>query len=172
MRFLDEIEEEIPRVKSRKKRIKGSWENCTWTPVLNDLTYRDPEHYNGKTFRRRFRVPFCIFEKMFAICQTAESFQNDGSLWFSRGEMDCCRKSTIPLSLLILGCLRILGRGMCMDGINKLTNISIEAHRVFFHQFCYLFSNRLFEIYCKPPTTEKEIATIMGEYAMLGIRVV
>ena len=93
-----------------------------------------------------------------------KSFEDDGVDWFSRSGKDCCNQSTIPLSLLILGCLRILGRRMCMAGVNELTNISIEAYRVFFHQFCYLFANRMFDIYCPSPSTPNEIAIVSGEY--------
>lgn len=168
MNFLDEAENSVPVVKTRKKRGNGRWDNCIWSDILSNLTYRDPSHYNGKTFRRRFRVPYSIFEKIVSMCEEARSFEDDGIDWFSRSGKDCCNQSTIPLSLLILGCLRILGRGMCMDGVNELTNISMEAHRVFFHQFCYLFANRMFDIYCSPPSTPNEIAIVSGEYGMLG----
>ena len=35
----------------------------------------------------------------------------------------------------MLGALRVLGRGMCFDGIAELTDTSEEVHRTFFHQF-------------------------------------
>lgn len=158
----------LPRSLHRNRRGNGDWKFSTWSRILIDPSYRDPIHYNGKTFRRRFRVPFVIFEKILSLCESAKSFEDETKLLFAKAEIDCCGQETVPISLLILGCLRILGRGMCMDGINELTNISMEVHRVFFHKFCFYFANKLFDVYCGPPTTEEEISSVTRAYGLLG----
>ena len=40
-----------------------------------------------------------------------------------------------PISLLLLGSLRYIGRGWCFDDLEEATGISEEVHRVFFHQY-------------------------------------
>lgn len=68
-----------------------------------------------------------------------------------------------------IGCLRILGRGMCLDGIRELSGVSMEVQRNFFHKFCHMFANKQFDVYCNAPTDPEEIYRIASEYAMLGI---
>ena len=43
----------------------------------------------------------------------------------------------VPLTLLVLGCLRILGRSICLDGIQELSGISPGKIGTFFHLFVY-----------------------------------
>ena len=40
--------------------------------------------------------------------------------------------NTSPISLLLLGSLRYLGRGWCFDDLEEVSGISEEVHRVFF----------------------------------------
>ena len=48
---------------------------------------------------------------------------------------DATGKRGAPLSLLILGALRYLGRGWTFADLEENTAISIETHRTFFHEF-------------------------------------
>lgn len=175
--LLDSVfEKDKPCIKKHAKRIidetrgrkKGKWNESTWSKVLVDETHRNPSHYNGKSFRRRFRVPYEIFVKICDLCRTAKDPEDARLPWFNKAVVDCCGQPTVPLELLVLCCLRILGRGMCLDGINELTNISMECVRQFFHKFCKLFASVYFPIYCAPPETPQEINKVLQEYAMLG----
>lgn len=102
------------------------------------------------------------------ICRSASSFEDPNELWFNKSEYDCCGQKTWPLEVLVLGCLRILGRGMCLDGIQELSGVSIEVQRKFLHKFCHLFSNTQFDKYCGLPRDPEEIDKIVSEYALLG----
>jgi len=163
------FEKEKPCIKKHAKRVidemrgrkKGKWNESTWAKVLEDPTHRNPSHYNGKSFRRRFRVPYEIFVKICDLCRSAKDPVDARLPWFNKAVIDCCGQASVPLELLVLCSLRILGRGMCLDGITELTNISIECVRQFFHKFCHLFSSVYFPIYCKPPTTAEEIAKVL-----------
>ena len=47
------------------KRIKSDqpWDTCPWLILIVDPTTADPSSRNGKEFRRKFRVPYPVFEK-------------------------------------------------------------------------------------------------------------
>ncbi len=69
--------------------------------------------------------------------------------WFAKESrfdfngLDICGRPVVPLSLKVLGTLRVLGRATCFDGISELSNVSEETHRIFFHKFTRLFAQVL-----------------------------
>ena len=101
---------------------------------------------DGRLFRRRFRVPYPIFQQIGSLTRE--------KMWYK--ETDGIGRPSAPLELKILGVLRVLGRGMCFDGIAELTNIGEEAIHVFFHSFCRNFATELFSKYCKSPDSDEE----------------
>jgi hypothetical protein len=116
----------------RKSMNVGNWVDSTWSKMLTDVRYRDPSSPEGKLFRSRFRVPYPKFLEICRICRDSGKF--------NKAERDCCLQKTVPLEILILGALRVLGRGLCMDDISEMSNVSQEVHRVFFHKFCKFMS--------------------------------
>ena len=114
----------------RKCGARPSYLASNWAQMLLQRQCEDPSSKAGKLFRRRFRVPYPIFANIVTITRE--------KAWFR--EHDGIGRPSCPLELKILGVLRILGRGMCFDGISELTNIGEEAIRVFFHSFCAKFS--------------------------------
>ena len=79
--ILDEVfEKDEPKIRKHAKRIidknrvrkKGKWNESNWGKLLEDESYRNPSHYNGKSFRRRFRVPYVIFLKICELCREAK----------------------------------------------------------------------------------------------------
>ena len=45
-------------------------------------------------------------------------------------------RAAVPLNLLLLGVLRMLGRGTCTDGITELSEISETKMNSFLKDFC------------------------------------
>ena len=128
--------------------------------MLVDPRSKDPGNRKGGVFfRRRFRVPFPLYERILELTRSNE--------WFSEG-YDCVRHKSAPLELKILGVLRVLGRGCCFDDIEELSYRSAEVNRVFFHKLCNLFGHKYFGIYCSPPETSDEIEKTMAIYDRLG----
>ena len=145
-----------PRVYEGRPNYSAS---C-WGRMLTNDRIRDPtDRKGGKLFRRRFRVPFPIFE------QLVETTRKAG--WFSEGS-DFAGNLAAPLELKILATLRVLGRGYCFDGVEELTLISAQVLRLFFRKFCTLYSQANFAKYCSPPNTELEIANALSVYTKLG----
>ena len=100
------------------------------------MTISHPSSKDGKLFRRRFRIPYPLFLEILEVVRIKN--------WFP--EADCTGAPSAPLELKILGVLRVLGRGMCFDGIQELTNIDEETVRRFFHVFCERFAVEFFAV--------------------------
>lgn len=73
-------------------------------------------------FRKRFRMPYSQFIWLLSKVSNHPLFKQWKQL----------RQNTHPISLLLLGSLRYLGRGWCFDDLEKATGISEEVHRFFF----------------------------------------
>lgn len=132
-----------------------------WGRTYRSDRWKAPSQKNGgKQFRRRFRVPYPVFESLLVICRNNQ--------WFIEAP-DCTGRCGAPLELKLLGVLRILGRGYCFDGISELSFISEETMRVFFHEFCELFAQEIYPQYVRPPETETEIRDTESVYARLGL---
>ena len=70
----------------------------------------------AKLFRLRFRVPYKLFV---ILLDWTEAFIES-----KEKTRDCTGHPKVPISLKLLGVLRILGRGTCYDGIKKLSDMS------------------------------------------------
>lgn len=138
---------------------RQDWKTSPWYRLLNNPLTRDPITREGKLFRRRFRVPFVLFRKLYDMCL---------EMGYNEYTIDVSGRVGGPLSLKLLGVLRFLGRGVCFDGISELSYLSEETHRTFFHTFCKDFSTRYLDVYCSPPKTAEEIAKFTGIYNRLG----
>jgi len=84
-------------------------------------------------------------------------------------ERDALGQPVVPLELLVLGVLRVLGRGMCFDGIYELNGISLDVNRRFFHCFCRAYRTIQFPISCAPPTSKEDIDQVTKVYESLGL---
>ena len=145
----------------RRVEIRPTYRDSTWGRMLLNPRIQDPvDRKGGRLFRKRFRVPFPMFEKILNIVRE--------KAWFSE-RPDASGRIGAPLELKILGVLRVLGRGYCFDGIEELCFISAEVNRKFFHKFCTLFALHLWDEYCSPPKTEEEISKTVGIYTRLGL---
>ena len=121
-------------------RHRPPYDMSCWSRMLVNPRTQDPtDRKGGVLFRRRFRVPFPLLQRLTEMTRANE--------WFSEGN-DCAGVKTAPLELKVLGLLRLLGRGYCFDGIEELSYISSEVNRIFFHKWCELFSRNYFAIYC------------------------
>ena len=142
---------------------RKDYDDSTWGRMLRNERERllDSNSEEAKTFRLRFRVPFKMFEIL--LDWTTDWLQG------REKESDCTGRARVPVSLKLLGVLRILGRGTCLDGIKELADMSETTMWKFFHSFCAWFRREIYPIYVRRPTTHSEIAKAMGPYAALGL---
>lgn len=145
----------------RKYEGKVHYEYSDWGRMLLNERIKDPaDRKGGKLFRKRFRVPYPLFEKMVQMTRDAG--------WFSE-KPNCAGTPSAPLELKILAVLRVLGRGYCFDGVEELCLISAENLRMFFRKFVTLFSKEYFSKYCAHPQSPEEIERAMGVFTQLGL---
>ena len=119
----------------------------------------DPETPRAKLFRRRFRLPYVVYQEILRYVRDKK--------WFSEGT-DAFKRPCAPLELKMLGYLRVIGRGWAFDDVAEATEISEETHRLFFHKFSRLFSEALFDVWVRGPKDDEELRDWMAEYTEAG----
>lgn len=126
--------------------------------------YDDPNSRPGQLFRRRFRVTKAIFKKIVDQANTHSDFAR----WHD-GKTDVFGRPCTPLSLLILGALRILGRGVSFDDVAEYIGVSEAVVAAFFYIFVRHWSTVQYALFVRMPMTEEELRTCEREYAMGGL---
>ena len=115
----------------------------------------DCNSLEGKVFRRRFCVPYTMFDDLvdefllvYGVCQT-DLFGHDQS----------------DLRLLVLGALRVLAQHIPFDLVDELTDISAGKHNSFFHLFVKWLATTKYEEVVKFPSTKEEIDVSVNQYS-------
>jgi DDE superfamily endonuclease len=83
---------------------------------------------------------------------------------------DAAGKMASPISLLLLGCFRNIGRGWTFDDLDESTCIHEETHHQFFHVFIHWESTRLYDdmVTC-PRVLCQDAERHMSEFARAGL---
>ena len=139
------------------KPRKDYYESAFWHIVANPSN-QDPQSFDGRCFRRRFRVPYSVFLQLVDFAE---------ALGFDRRPVDAAGKNGAPLEIKILAVLQLLGRGLCFDDVALTTNISEEVIRVFFHDFIDKFVHKYYHDFIKVPEGAA-LGKCLAEYQALG----
>jgi hypothetical protein len=114
----DDYSDEKEPVKRKRYEREHYMESCWWKFLqrdnLSDLSSRD-----GKTFRNRFTVPYQLYTHLLSMAKN----------WFPQNVVDSFGYEVTPISLKLLGTLRILGKGCSWDLLYELSGVSAEVHR-------------------------------------------
>ena len=92
----------------------------------------------------------------------------DFNRWNPKHEI-CSKREKSPISLLLLGTLRYLGRGWTFDDLEETTGISEEVHCNFFHVFINYGTTIMYPSLVKYPTTREEGLTHGKEFNQAGM---
>lgn len=155
----EEAEERIFKPSQKRKTYEREHyrESCWWKFIqrdnLADLTSRD-----GKTFRNRFTVPYQLFTQLLAMATE----------WFPQSLVDSYGREVTPISLKLLGTLRILGKGCSWDLLYELSGVSAEVHRRWTLAFIAKFALEMYPIYVHGPRDSSEMESVTGLYAASG----
>ena len=148
----------VRRVASVALPTRQYW-SSVWGRLLMENSQSSPNCSTSKLFRRRFRVPYIIFQSILELVRQQK--------WYHDEQFDVCKQPLPPLELLLLGVLRILGRGLTFDDVSEYNGISASANRVFFHMFCKNMAQE-YNKHIFPPGTDEEIKHTTEEYRRLG----
>ena len=116
----------LKRKKPRKKRIvevATDWCASPWGKMLENFRIHGISNREGHLFRRRFRVPFDLFRRLVTLCHEKNLFPPAKLHPTSGTPIDAAHRALIPLELKLLGVLRILGRGWCLDDVKESSEL-------------------------------------------------
>ena len=111
----------------------------------------------GKQFRRRFRVPYCMFLSL--VSKYTERHERAAVV----------EERTYDIRLKILVALRFLATGCSFDFLAECSMMSEETCRRFCQQFCEWMSRDLAPVYIKLPEQEEEVRHVVDLYTRLGL---
>ena len=117
----------------------------------------DPNSFEGKKFRRRFRVDYETFRDVLVpLCEEKPIF-------------NCIRTSRIPVEFKIMIGLRILGRDHDCDTVSELAGVGESTCNTIFKQFVENFSTHYCNDFVKFPEGEELTSSMRGQRRLSDI---
>jgi Plant transposon protein len=153
----------VPLKRKRAKRVRREdfddidYSKTTWGLLIRNPLVKFPDNHLGKTFRRRFRVPFQLFEILVKIC-------SDNNVFAIKN----LSRVKIPIEIKLLCCLRVLGRDDCCDAIEEYSAVPEKTVWWFFKIFLKNFPRVLFKDVIRLPREGVELEKVMNVYRKMG----
>jgi hypothetical protein len=142
---VDETIKLKPRGRKRLKRNMEPKSSAPWQRMLDRAEESNgvsvPDSIDGRYFRRRFRIPYKMFQALIQVMLADDWFPGD---FEADGSGKCCKlgRKGASLQVKVLSVLRVLGRGVCFDELYDGSGLSESVTSTFFHQFVAMFSER------------------------------
>jgi hypothetical protein len=111
----------------------------------------------NRKFRRRFRVPYPLYQYIVSECNRVNLFNIKSE-----------SRVRVPTEFKVLIALRILGRGNCYDEISELSGSHESTCHAIFHEFVNAFVDHFYDVYVKTPTGER-MTKVKRMYEQLGL---
>ena len=169
---VDRDELETVRSERSKRRTRGFKARYDHIDRINSHIYstylseraearnvRDPESSLGKEFRRKFRVPYSVFE---------EIVRDIRHLGFNETPQ-VTGEPRVPLKLFVLTALRIIATGAPLDLAQDISHIGIETIRNFMNMHFFMWGAWKAQSTIKMPTTQAERSKVIGRYERIGL---
>lgn len=149
-----------------ERKLKSNvspWEIVPWLIDLSNPNVRDPSKREGKEFRRKFRVPYPVFQDILMLTKDIPDRA------FHHLPRTVTGAWVIPLELKILMVLRVQAGGLKFVDAAELTGYMTEGTAcAFFKHF-----NKMFRCFHQEtiirPLTGDAMKESMRTYAMLGL---
>jgi hypothetical protein len=159
---LDGIWEEdlFPTVVTRDGRTEkiDYFTDTKWGRDICDPRIVDAKSKQGKKFRRNFRVPFPVFDKVLVPeCNRLNVF-----------EVHSLSRVRVPTEIKVLICLRILGRGAYSEDMADMCGGFKSSIHAIFRKFLLNFTPIFYPLFVREPTGVK-LQKIMQTYAKIGL---
>ena len=137
-----------PRGKRRLKRFMEKKSSAPWQRMLDRAEESNgvsvPDSIDGRYFRRRFRIPYKMFQALIQVMLDDNWFPGD-----FEADGKCCKlgRKGASLHVKVLSVLRVLGRGVCFDELYDGSGLSESVTSTFFHRFVAMFTER-YGVFC------------------------
>jgi hypothetical protein len=159
------------RAVRNKRRKRDPYSSIFFTKYLQEAdesamledkqgTIRDPTSVEGLTFRRRFGIPFSVFETI------SQDWSDHGEY---RKAQDAVGRERTDSRILLLGCFRVLAKGVTFDAIEELSNVSVPHNHSFFKKFIGWFYQFYFTDWIHFPSIPQEVQHVESMYAKVGV---
>jgi hypothetical protein len=112
-------------------------------------------------FRRKFRIPRVLFDRIFGDMKGSGSFRDTS-------DRHICGARPHPLNLKFASCLRIVGLGAGMDVAEEGSGISEGTVSKFVPQWLEWFVQHNFAKWVKGIDSDEELRKVEGDFAKLG----
>lgn len=126
----------------KRRRVEEKifdYSSTKWGKLISHADTRNPTSWRGKLFRRRFRVPFPLFEEvLLPLCREKNIFDEQ-------------RQGRIPLEIKLMAALRMLGRASCADSVSELSEIGESTAAYLFKKLVTNIAERVFPEVVKVP---------------------
>jgi hypothetical protein len=142
--------------KRKSPEMGEEFKDIDYTKTNWGLLIRNPK-FPDKLFRRRFRLPFQLFEILVNLCKEMNVF-----------EAKVVSRIKIPVEIKLLCCLRVLGRDECFCTIEEMSDVPEKTVWWFFKVFIVNFPKCLKSEVLRPPKEGEELEKVMNVYKKMG----
>lgn len=144
-----------PEMREEFKNIDYS--KTKWGLMIRNPLVKFPDNRHDRLFRRRFRIPFQLFEILVKIRTEKNIF-----------EVKDISRVKISIQIKLLCCLRALGRDDCFDAIEEMSDVPEKTVWWFFKTFLVNFTKTLLHEVVRPPKEGEELSKVMRVYTKMG----
>lgn len=132
------------------RRTRLPVESSPWWDLINHADVRDEASPTGMRFRRKFRLPMVLVERIVASAQRVAAFK-DKPVGAGHGR----GPPRHPLMIKVLAWLRHIGKGSDADELEDAARISAVCLRAFFRDFGRWFEESWYLKLVKLPDGDK-----------------
>ena len=122
---------------------------------------RDPDTREASVFRRRFRVPYDLFEFLVADIKRVNKLKDVS--------VSSAGTPRVDLRIFILGLLHVITSGCPFDIIEELTYVAKETHRRFFQEMFCRWNDLESKEYIKFSTDAVAMNCVARQYKECGL---
>lgn len=134
-------------------------------------TLMDEKSNLAKKFRKRFRVPYAMFRQIVNEIDSSTDPEWRCLQTLENKISKSAGADTIPHDILVLCCLRILGRYTLFDDLEEMCGVSATKIRTYFTNFVKVYGCHKFEEVVKAPDpyVKTELEECMHAYCITGL---
>jgi len=157
--YTDVVVEEDTKFRRFGRTSKMNYYTETkWGRMITDIEIQDSTSKVAREFRRKFRLPFPVFDKIIVPeCDRLNVFEIKDKI-----------RVRLPTDMKVLICLRILGRGTYQDDVAEMTGTFKSTIQYIFGQFIRNFTPAFYAKFVIQPTGDKR-KKIMSVYSKIGL---